>query len=114
MFHVFNRAVARLTIFEKPEDFDTFLRVIDETWEIVPLPIYAMVQMPDHWHFVVRPTTDNQVSEFLRRLSVGRTMRYHAHHGTGGARHLYQGRFKSFAIQNDEYLPKSGAIHEST
>ena len=44
--HVLNRAVARLTIFEKPEDYDAFMQVIDETWEIVPLPIYAMVLMP--------------------------------------------------------------------
>lgn len=30
-FHVLNRAVARLTIFEKPADYDAFLRVLDET-----------------------------------------------------------------------------------
>ena len=42
MFHVLNRAVARLTIFEKPEDYDAFLQVIDETWEIVPLKMYAV------------------------------------------------------------------------
>ena len=46
VFHVFNRAVARLTIFEKPEDYAAFMRVVEETWEIVPLPIYAMVAMP--------------------------------------------------------------------
>lgn len=46
VFHVLNRAVARLTIFEKPADYDAFLRVVDETWEIVPLPIFAMVAMP--------------------------------------------------------------------
>ena len=43
VFHVLNRAVARLTIFEKPEDYAAFMRVVEETWEIVPLPIYAMV-----------------------------------------------------------------------
>jgi len=26
VFHILNRAVARLTIFEKPEDYDAFLR----------------------------------------------------------------------------------------
>jgi REP-associated tyrosine transposase len=31
VFHVLNRAVARLTIFEKPEDYAAFLRVLDET-----------------------------------------------------------------------------------
>ena len=32
------------------------------------------------------------------------TQRWHAHHGTSGTGHLYQGRFKSFPIQSDEHL----------
>ena len=51
VFHVLNRAVARLTIFEKPEDYAAFMRVVEETWEIVPLPVYAMVAMPNHWQW---------------------------------------------------------------
>ncbi|MDA1316344.1 MAG: transposase [Acidobacteria bacterium] len=104
VFHVLNRAVARLTIFEKPADYDAFLRVLNETWQLVPLPIFAMAVMPNHWHFVVRPNTDEQVSDFFRRLSVMHTMRYHAHYKTAGTAHLYQGRFKSFPIQSDEHL----------
>ena len=104
VFHVLNRAVARLTIFEKPEDYAAFMRVVEETWEIVPLPIYAMVAMPNHWHFVVRPESSDQVSEFFRRLTVMHTMRWHAHYKTGGTGHLYQGRFKSFPIQTDGHL----------
>jgi len=104
VFHVLNRAVARLTIFEKPEDYAAFMRVVEETREIVPLPVYAMVAMPNHWHFVVRPETSDQVSEFFRRLTVMHTMRWHAHYKTGGTGHLYQGRFKSFPIQSDGHL----------
>ena len=104
VFHVLNRAVARLTIFEKPDDYSAFMRVLDETWQIVPLPIFAMVAMPNHWHFVVRPETADQVSEFFRRLTVMHTMRWHAHYKTGGSGHLYQGRFKSFPVQSDEHL----------
>jgi REP-associated tyrosine transposase len=63
-----------------------------------------MVAMPNHWHFVLRPATDDQVSEFFRRLTVMHTMRYHAPYKTGGTGHLYQGRFKSFPIQSDEHL----------
>ena len=99
-----NRGVARSTIFEKDWDYDAFMHVLRETWEIVPLPIYAMVLMPNHWHFVVRPECDDQTSEFFRRLTVTHTMRWHAHYCTGGTGHLYQGRFKSFPIQGNEHL----------
>ncbi|MDA0591111.1 MAG: transposase [Planctomycetota bacterium] len=104
VFHVLNRSVARLTIFEKPEDYDAFLRVLEETWAIVPLPVFAMVVMPNHWHFVVRPDSDSQVTDFFRRLTVTHTMRWHSHYRTGGTGHLYQGRFKSFPVQDDEHL----------
>ncbi len=104
IFHILNRAVARLQIFEKSTDYDAFMRALDETWQIVPLPIYAMVLMPNHWHFVVHPTEDHQVSEFFRRLTVTHTMRWHAHYETSGTGHLYQGRFKSFPVEGDEHL----------
>jgi len=104
VFHVLNRAVARLTIFEEPEDYAGFMRAVAETWEIVSLPIYAMVAMPNHWHFVVRPKTSDQLSEFFRRLTVMHAMRWQAHNETGGTGHLYQGRFKSFPIQSDGHL----------
>ena len=94
MFHLLNRSVAGLTIFEDPGDCDAFLRVLDETWQVVPLPIFAMAAMPNHWHFVVRPTDDDQVSEFFRRLTVTHTMRWHAHDQTGGSGYLYQGEIQ--------------------
>ena len=60
--------------------------------------------MSNHWHFVVQSTTDQQVSEFFRRLTVTHTMRWYAHYHTGGTWHLYQGRFKSFPVENSNYL----------
>ena len=41
---------------------------------------------------------------YFRRLSVMHTMRNHSYDKTATTRHLYQGRFKSFPIQNDEHL----------
>ncbi len=47
-----NRAVARLPLFEKIEDYEAFERVLNESFDHHPLPIYAYVVMPNHWHFV--------------------------------------------------------------
>jgi putative transposase len=60
--------------------------------------------MPNHWHFVVRPKTKNQVTDFFRWLTNTHTMRWHAHHHTEGTGHLYQGRFKTFPIEEDDHL----------
>ena len=52
-FHVINRAVARLTLFEKQEDYEAFERVLKLAHSRVPLPIYAYCVMPNHWHLLV-------------------------------------------------------------
>ena len=52
-----NRAVARLTLFEKQEDYEAFERVLKLAHERVPLPIFGYCVVPNHWHFVVQPKT---------------------------------------------------------
>jgi len=59
---------------------------------------------PNHWHFVLQLTKDGGVSDFLRWVSVTHTLRLHARYRTGGQGHIYQGRFKSFPVQNDEHF----------
>ena len=68
------------------------------------LPIFSYIVMPNHWHFVVQPKIDTQVTEFFRWLTRTHTMRWHAHYHTEGTGHLYQGRFKTFPIEEDNHL----------
>ncbi len=49
-FHVLNRAVARLTLFEKPDDYEAFDRVLAEAVARIPLPIFSYCLMPNHWN----------------------------------------------------------------
>jgi putative transposase len=103
---VLNRANGRLRLFRKEADFAAFERVIEQAFERVPLRILGYTLMGNHWHFVVwpRPRQHNEVSEFFRWLTVTHSQRWHAHHGTSGMGHVYQGRFKSFPIAADEHL----------
>jgi putative transposase len=105
-YHVLNRANGRLRLFRKEADFAAFERVIEEACERIPLRILGYTLMPNHWHFVVWPRQrqHQQVSEFFRWLTVTHSQRWHAHHGTSGMGHVYQGRFKSFPIAEDEHL----------
>lgn len=105
-YHVLNRANGRLRLFKKEADFAAFERVLVEAFERVPLRILGYTVMSNHWHVVVWPRQrqDEQVSEFFRWLTVTHSQRWHAHHGTAGMGHVYQGRFKSFPIAADEHL----------
>jgi putative transposase len=105
-YHVLNRANGRLRLFRKEGDFAAFERVIEEAFARVPLRILGYAVMGNHWHFMVWPRQGRheQVSEFFRWLTVTHSQRWHAHHGTSGMGHVYQGRFKSFPIAADEHL----------
>ena len=65
---------------------------------------FAFQLMPNHWHFVLRPNQEGEMSRFLRWVTATHTMRYHAHYHSSGAGHVYQGRFKSFPVQGDEHF----------
>ena len=103
-YHVLNRAVGRGVLFEDDEDYLAMERVIERTHERLPIRIVSYCLMPNHWHFVLWPKEDGELSEFMRLLTVTHTQRWHAHHHSAGTGPLYQGRFKSFPIQQDEHF----------
>jgi putative transposase len=105
-YHVLNRANGRLRLFKKDADFAAFDKLITEAFERVPLRIIGYTLMRNHWHFVVWPRQrqNEQVTAFFRWLTLTHSQRWHAHHGTSGMGHVYQGRFKSFPIAADEHL----------
>src|SRR5260370_8593800 len=105
VYHVLNRANGRLPIFRKDADYAAFERIVGEAREHVPgIRLLAYCLMPNHWHLVVWPQEDGDLSTYLRWVTVTHTQRWHAHHHTAGTGPLYQGRFKSFPIQADEHL----------
>jgi putative transposase len=108
VYHVLNRANGRLRLFKKDGDFAAFEQVVSEARERVPLRILGYVVMSNHWHFVVWPRQrrDGEVTDFFRWLTLTHSQRWHAHHGTSGMGHIYQGRFKSFPIAADEHFLK--------
>jgi putative transposase len=104
VYHVLNRANARQPIFRKDEDYAAFERVLAEITERVGMRILAYCLMPNHWHLVLWPRSDGDLSTFMRLLTLTHTQRWHSHRGTTGSGHLYQGRFKSFVVAKDDYL----------
>ena len=78
--------------------------MLAETYQRVPIRILAYCLMPNHWHFVLWPKEDGELSAFMQWLTHTHTQRWHADYHTSGTGHLYQGRFKSFPVQEDLHL----------
>ena len=51
---------------------------------------------------VLWPKKDGEMTEFLRWLTLTHSQRLHAHRHTTGYEHIYQGRFKSFPVEQDQ------------
>jgi REP-associated tyrosine transposase len=104
VYHVLNRANARMTIFANDGDFEAFERVLLEAVERTSTRLLAYCVLPNHWHLVVWPQTDGELSRFAGWLTLTHTQRWHAHTGSIGTGHVYQGRFKSFPVEEDEHF----------
>ena len=94
--------VGRMPIFEGDEDYAAFQRVIEETLRVARMRICAYCWLPNHWHFVLWPQRDGELSEFIQRMANMHTQRWQRAKGKGGYGHLYQGRFKSFPVESDD------------
>lgn len=104
VYHVLNRANSRTRLFDKDGDYEAFQRVMAAARERVPMRILSYCVMPNHWHMVLWPRRDGDLSEFVGWLSLTHTQRWHAHRHSAGSDHVYQGRFKSFVIETDAHF----------
>ena len=105
VYHVLNRRVMRLPLFRKDEDYLAFDRVLAESLDRPDAPgLLAWCLMPNHWHLVVRAGPRSNLSTWMQWVTVTHTHRWHAHTGTAGEGPLYQGRFKSFPVQEDGHF----------
>jgi putative transposase len=105
VYHVLNRANGRLPIFQKDGDYEAFDRILGQALEHVPgIRLLSYCLMPNHWHLVVWPRGNGELSDFGHWLTLTHTQRWHAHYRDVGTGHLYQGRFKSFPIEQDEHF----------
>ncbi len=105
VYHVLNRANGRLRIFRKLSDFEAFERVLAEGLRRIPMRLCGYCIMGNHWHLLLWPRKDGDVSQFMQWITLTHTQRWHTAHGTTGIGHVYQGRFKSFPVEsNAHYL----------
>jgi len=103
-YHVLNRRVGRLSLLDKPADYAAFEKILAEAVERTHVRIAAYCLMPNHWHLLLWPRHDGELSAVLRWITVTHAQRWHAHRQTSGTGPVYQGRFKSFPVQTDEHF----------
>lgn len=103
VYHVLNRGNGRMPIFRKPGDYQAFAQILLDGKEHAKIELFGFCLMSNHWHLVLRPRRNVDLAAYLSWVTNTHVKRYRAHYQrTSG--HLYQGRFKSFAVQEDAYF----------
>jgi len=101
VYHVINRGNNRQKVFLKAADFAAFLASLADLRQRKAFELYGYCLLHNHFHLLLRPMGAT-ISRIMQSLLVSHTQRYHKHHRSGG--HVWQGRFKSPLVQDDEHL----------
>ena len=109
VYHVLNRGNYRADIFRTGKAKAAFLTCLDEACRKTGWRVHAWCLMSNHYHLAVETPRANLV-DGMRWLQVTFSVRFNRLRRERG--HLFQGRYKSLAVDPDEGLgPLSHYLH---
>jgi putative transposase len=104
VFHVVNRAAKRARLFENDTEYASFECVLREAIARSDIELFAYCIMPNHWHLLLSPNADGELSRFMHWLTTTHARRWQTSRGLDGQGAVYQGRFKAIAVECDRHF----------
>jgi putative transposase len=101
-YHVINRGNHRRRLFHRAADYAAFVTLIQKARDLVPIDLFAVCLMPNHFHVVLRAAEPDAVGRWMHWLLTNHAQRYNRYHGLVGR--VWQGRYKAFPIERDDHL----------
>ena len=101
IYHVMLRGINKQLIFEEPADYLKFLDCLFDVKEISGFKLYAYCLMGNHIHMLIKEV-DEPLSSIFKRIGARYVFWFNWKYERSG--HLFQDRFKSEPIENDEYF----------
>jgi putative transposase len=103
-FHVINRSVQRVPLFGRPADYRAFLGALGEGLQRHPIRLISYCVMPNHWHLVVGPVDPRTLSTLMHWVTTTHAVRWRLQRKSTGEGPVYQGRFKTEALEATDNL----------
>lgn len=130
-YHIYNKTADTKILFKDETDFKTFLfylfvylqplKTVLKSYENLPFRLQiknlhkeidclAYCLMPDHFHLLLRQTSEDAIPKLMKQLTNAYTEYYNKKYNTHGP--LLQGRYKAVGIEKDQQtLQLSRFIH---
>ncbi len=102
--HVMNHGIGELDIFSDNGLKNEFIGLLKENQKIYKVEIYAFCIMSNHYHIVMK-NSNMMMSNYLRSVESTFALLYNKINKRHG--YVFQNRFKSPIIENDDYLKKA-------
>lgn len=93
-----------MQILFKEEEYLLLEQIFKGGVEKYDMRALAYCIMPNHFHLVLHLKADGDLQRFMQWITLTHTQRWHAQHKSTDTGHLYQGRYKSFLIEQDQHL----------
>lgn len=108
-YHVMNRGTGRQIIFNKPDDFQYFLKLLLDINSTYKIEVHAYCLMNNHYHLLIR-TPHGMLSRSIRYLNGMYARYYNKTNKSDGS--VFKGRYKAILIDAENYfLQVSRYIH---
>jgi putative transposase len=101
-YHIINRGNRRESVFHDKDDYEKFMELLSIAKERYSIKIYAYCLMPNHFHLVIFTPKASALSQAMQWIGTSYVRYYNKRYQISG--HLWQGRYKSFIVQEDSYL----------
>ncbi|MEA3374485.1 MAG: transposase [Campylobacterota bacterium] len=101
IYHIINRGNMQMQVFDDEEDYNYFLNLLKTAKKKEDVEIHAYCLMPNHFHLMVIPQQEKSLSRFMQWVMTSHVRYYHKKNRTSG--HVWQGRYKSFIVEQESY-----------
>lgn len=101
IYHVMLRGINGQVIFHDNKDYEKLIQTIKEIKEISKYEVYAYCLMTNHVHLLIKERNEDLGIVFRR---IGAKYVYWYNHKYKRRGYLFQDRYKSEAVESDEYL----------
>lgn len=102
IFHVLNRGNNRQAVFQRESDYQHYLEIFRRYKEEFQFKLFAYCLMTNHIHLIIKTSPSGTISQIMKAITIAHTRHYHKVYQASG--YIWQGRFKSPTVSDDEYL----------
>lgn len=101
IYHIMLRGINGQQIFADSEDYEKFLEILKDCKAISEFEIFAYCLMGNHIHLLLKEDKE-PIEQIMKRIATRFVYWYNIKYHRAG--HLFQDRFKSEPVENDEYF----------